>query len=68
MTKKWFLIVRGDGSKPRIGDAARKPKLRADEIALTFALEFPAGWQQVYTNGPVIRIPPPPSGLKIGKT
>lgn len=67
MKKPWLLIVRGDGSKPRVADPKRTPKLRPDEIAFRLSIDYPAGWQQIVTYAPEVKMPEPPAQLMIEK-
>lgn len=54
-----YLIVRADGTV-RAKIYARRPNLRADEIAFKITLNFPDGWGRIFV-GPELDMPAVPT-------
>jgi hypothetical protein len=59
MIKAWYLIVRADGSTPRVMSNYRVPKLRGDEVAFKLKINYPDTWKQFYPL-PELQMPEAP--------
>lgn len=61
----FYLIVRGDASKPRIASFKLRPKLRPDEVAFKLGITYPPGWQSIVDATIEVAMPLPPAALAV---
>lgn len=54
MKTRYYLIVRGNGEKPRVVGSRQTMRLRDDEAAFAIDVVIPATWGRIYSSAPLV--------------